>query len=104
MIVQDVLAKLPHGAILINVARGRLVVEEDLVAAGAASQALGCHGVDVTPEEPLPMTSQLWDLPNLIIHAHVGGQSRRRIDQMTDFFCEESAAYQARKAAAESGR
>jgi D-3-phosphoglycerate dehydrogenase len=74
-------------AFLINVARGPLVVEADLVAALQAGRLAGA-GVDVTEEEPLKATSPLWYLPNVIITPHVGGQSRTRIDDMTNFFCE----------------
>ena len=51
------------------------------------------RGLDVTEAEPLPPSSRLWDLPNVIITPHVGGQSRLRIDQMTDFFCENLRRY-----------
>jgi D-3-phosphoglycerate dehydrogenase len=50
--------------------------------------------LDVTETEPLPPSSPLWDLPNVIITPHVGGQSKRRIDQMTDFFCDNLRRYQ----------
>jgi D-3-phosphoglycerate dehydrogenase len=86
MIDARALAKMRPGALLINVARGPLVVESDLVAALESGQ-LGGAGLDVTTEEPLPANSPLWDLPNCIITPHVGGQSARRIDDMTDFFC-----------------
>ena len=87
------LALLRPGAILINVARGQLVVEADLVAA-LESGHLGAAGVDVAAEEPLPATSKLWDLPRVIITPHVGGQSARRISDMTNFFCENLRRYQ----------
>ena len=87
------LALLPEGAILINVARGPLVVEKDLVAA-LESGHLGGAGLDVTDPEPLPAESKLWDLPNVIITPHVGGQAATRIDDMTNFLCENLAHYQ----------
>lgn len=87
------LAMLKPGAVLMNVARGQLVVEEDLVAALESSHLSGA-GLDVAAEEPLPPTSRLWDLPNVIITPHVGGQSARRIDDMTNFFCENLRRYQ----------
>ncbi|MBX3412497.1 MAG: D-2-hydroxyacid dehydrogenase [Pirellulales bacterium] len=81
------LAKLPPHALLVNVARGPLVVEADLVAALEAGKLAGAV-VDVTEIEPLPESSKLWDLPNVIITPHVGGQSARRADDMTEFFVE----------------
>jgi phosphoglycerate dehydrogenase-like enzyme len=86
------LALLRQGAILINVARGPLVVEKELVAA-LESGHLGGAGLDVTDPEPLPLESELWELPNVIITPHVGGQSATRIDDMTNFFCDNLARY-----------
>jgi D-3-phosphoglycerate dehydrogenase len=86
------LALLPRGAILINVARGPLVVERDLVSA-LESGHLGGAGLDVTDPEPLPVESKLWALPNVIVTPHVGGQSATRIDDMTNFFCDNLARY-----------
>jgi len=86
------IALLPRGAIVINVARGPLVVESDLVAA-LESGHLGGAGLDVTDPEPLPPHSRLWDLPNVIITPHVGGQSATRSDDMTNFFCENLTRY-----------
>lgn len=76
------LAMLPRGAILINVARGPVVVENDLVDA-LRSGHLGGAGVDVTEVEPLPDVSPLWQMPNVLITPHVGAQSARRADVTT---------------------
>jgi D-3-phosphoglycerate dehydrogenase len=88
------LALMRRGSVLINIARGPVVLEDALVEALQSGQLHGA-GVDVTEVEPLPVTSKLWDLPNVIITPHVGGQFARRIDQMTDFFCENLRRYQA---------
>lgn len=92
MIAAPQLARMKHGAILINVARGPVVVERDLVAALQSGQ-LGGAGLDVTEVEPLPATSPLWDLPNVIITPHVGAQSARRADDTTNLICENLRRY-----------
>lgn len=86
------LAKMKRGAILINVARGPLVVEADLVSA-LQSGHLAAAGLDVTEEEPLSPASPLWDMENVIITPHVGGQSGMRAEQITDFFCDNLRRY-----------
>jgi D-3-phosphoglycerate dehydrogenase len=96
LIDRQALAKMKPGALLVNVARGPLVVEADLVAALESGHLAGA-AVDVTEQEPLPQSSRLWDLKNVIITPHVGGQSRLRIDQMTDFFCDNLARYLANR-------
>jgi D-3-phosphoglycerate dehydrogenase len=89
--------KLLHrDAVLINVARGPLVVERDLADVLKNGHLWGA-GVDVTEEEPLPAESPLWDMPNVIITPHVGGQRASRIDDMTELFCENLRRYRAGK-------
>jgi phosphoglycerate dehydrogenase-like enzyme len=87
MIGASALAKMKPGALLVNVARGPLVVEADLVAALTERRLAGAV-MDVTDPEPLPPSSRLWDLPNVIITPHVAGQSAWRIDNMTNLFCQ----------------
>jgi phosphoglycerate dehydrogenase-like enzyme len=60
----------PH-AWLVNVARGRHVVTDDLVVA-LRDGVIGGAGLDVTDPEPLPDGHPLWSLPNCIITPHVG--------------------------------
>lgn len=60
----------PH-AWLVNVARGRHIVTEDLVTA-LRTGAIGGAALDVTDPEPLPDDHPLWSLPNCIITPHVG--------------------------------
>ena len=86
MIDSAVLGKMKRGAVLVNVARGQLVVESDLVAALETGHLAGAV-LDVTEQEPLPESSRLWELRGVIITPHVGGQSARRIDNMTELFC-----------------
>jgi len=92
MIAAPQLTRMKRGAILINVARGPIVIERDLVAA-LESGHLGGAGLDVTEIEPLPAESRLWDLPNVIITPHVGAQSVRRADNTTNLVCENLRRY-----------
>lgn len=92
MIDASALAKMKPGALVINVARGPVVVESDLVKA-LSSGHLGGAGLDVTEVEPLPESSQLWDFPHVIITPHVGAQSAKRVDDSTDFFCRNLERY-----------
>jgi glyoxylate/hydroxypyruvate reductase A len=61
---------LPHGASIINVARGGHLVEEDLLAALAAGQI--SHAIlDVFQTEPLPPHHPFWTRPQVSIFPHV---------------------------------
>jgi len=66
------IARLRAGAFIYNVSRGAVIDEAALVAALRAGK-LGGAGLDVFEEEPLPETSPLWDLENVILTPHVSG-------------------------------
>lgn len=61
-------------AFLINVARGGCVDEAALLDALKSDQIAGA-GIDVFETEPLPEDDPMWDAPNMILTAHVGGFS-----------------------------
>jgi D-3-phosphoglycerate dehydrogenase len=92
MISSRELARMKPGSVLINVARGPVVIESDLVDA-LRSGHLGGAGLDVTEVEPLPTDSPLWEMSNVLITPHVGAQSERRYDDVTDFFCRNLKRY-----------
>lgn len=60
---------LPEGALLVNIARGPVVDEPALVEA-LRDGHLGGAVLDVVAAEPLPSTSPLWDLDNVVISPH----------------------------------
>jgi phosphoglycerate dehydrogenase-like enzyme len=65
------LGRMRPGALLVNVARGPVVVTDDLVAALHSGQVHAA--LDVTDPEPLPAGHPLWLAPNVLITPHVGG-------------------------------
>lgn len=69
LLSRDRIAALPLGAIVVNVARGQVVDEAALVD-HLASGHLGGAALDVFEVEPLPASSPLWDLPNVIVSPH----------------------------------
>ena len=93
LIDREQLVRMRKNSLLINVARGPVVVENDLTKALQAG-TLGGAGLDVTEVEPLPEESDLWSLPNVIITPHVGAQSAHRVDATTDFACDNLRRFQ----------
>ena len=78
------LSLLPKGAGLVNVARGEVVVEKDLIEA-LQNGSLGSAYLDVFEHEPLSQASSLWHLPNVIVTPHSAGFSAGnevRVSQM----------------------
>lgn len=67
------LALLPDGALLVNVARGKLVDTDALVAETSTGRIRAA--LDVTDPEPLPAGHPLWRQPGVLISPHVGGPS-----------------------------
>jgi phosphoglycerate dehydrogenase-like enzyme len=63
-------ARMKQGAYFINIARGRCVVTQDLIAALQSGHLAGA-GLDVADPEPLPDDSPLWRMPNVLITPHV---------------------------------
>lgn len=86
-------AAMRAGSYFINVARGQVVKETELVAA-LETGLIRAAGLDVTEVEPLPESSPLWDMPNVIITPHVGAQSAKRVDVTVDFFCKNLELFQ----------
>jgi phosphoglycerate dehydrogenase-like enzyme len=68
------LALLPKGARIINVARGEVVAQAEMLRALQSENLAGAY-LDVFEAEPLPADSEFWDLPNVIIGAHSAAAS-----------------------------
>lgn len=67
----DMLARLPDGALLVNVSRGPVVDTEALLAETSSGRLRAA--LDVTDPEPLPPDHPLWEVENVLISPHVGG-------------------------------
>jgi phosphoglycerate dehydrogenase-like enzyme len=74
LIDRAALARMKDGALLVNVARGPVVVTDDLVEAMRAGR-LGGAGLDVTDPEPLPTGHELRAVPNLLLSPHNAGRT-----------------------------
>jgi len=70
------LSHMKPDAYLINVGRGPLIDEPALIDA-LTNHKIGGAALDVFEEEPLPQTSPLWDLPNLLITPHSAGLTEK---------------------------
>jgi phosphoglycerate dehydrogenase-like enzyme len=73
MVDAGFLGRMRDGALLVNAARGPVVVTDDLVAelqSGRLRAAL-----DVTDPEPLPADHPLWSAPGVLVSPHVGGNT-----------------------------
>lgn len=71
MVNAEFLAALPDDALVVNVARGK-VVDTDALLAEVSSGRLRA-ALDVTDPEPLPEGHPLWSAPGVIVAPHVGG-------------------------------
>ena len=82
---REAFAKMKPSAFLVNVTRGEVIVEDDLVAALQGKQ-LRAAALDVVPREPLPPNSPLWDMPNVVMTPHTAGASQYRTGRNIDRF------------------
>ena len=79
------LALLRPGAVLVNLSRGQ-VVDEGALAAALAAGHLGGACLDVFATEPLPASSPLWDLPNVLVSPHSASTVPDENRLLTDLF------------------
>ena len=76
---------LPKGAHIINIARGEIINEPDLIAA-LQSKKLGGAYLDVFASEPLDPASSLWDMENVIATPHSAGHSAGNEQRVLELF------------------
>ncbi|MBY4898548.1 NAD(P)-dependent oxidoreductase [Cupriavidus sp. AU9028] len=79
------LARLAHGARVINVSRGEVVDEAALIEALRSGKLAGAY-LDVFAHEPLPADSPLWDMPNVLATPHSAGFSDGNAARVVEMF------------------
>jgi phosphoglycerate dehydrogenase-like enzyme len=79
-------------AYLINVTRGGVVDEMALIEALREGRIAGA-GLDVFEVEPLPESSPLWDMENVIVTPHTAGRSQNRPGPTVELFCDNLRRY-----------
>lgn len=87
MIGSRELRLMKSGAFLINIARGKLI-EQDQLARELAAGTIGGAALDVFEHEPLDPASPLWDLPNVIITPHTSAFFTEYWERAVDLFAQ----------------
>ena len=93
LIGAEQLRRMKPDAVLVNVARGKLIVEHELAEA-LARGALAGAALDVFEHEPLDPASPLWDLPNVVLTPHTSAFRDDYWTLATDLFAANLARFQ----------
>lgn len=80
-------AAMKKSAYFINISRGSIVRENDLITALSDGLIQGA-GLDVFEHEPLSETSKLWDMPNVILTPHLAALSPYYLDRAVKLFAD----------------
>jgi len=86
------LAQMKRDALLVNVGRGDVVQDDALITALSDGRVRGA-ALDVFAEEPLPPSSPLWQMPNVLIMPHVSATSPRYWERELDLMLHNLDAY-----------
>lgn len=87
LINKDTIKLLPYGAHVINIARGEIIVEPDLIDALMNKKLAGAY-LDVFASEPLDTGSPLWGMENVIVTPHSAGHSAGNEKRVLELFVE----------------
>jgi phosphoglycerate dehydrogenase-like enzyme len=89
-----VFAAMPAGSHFINVSRGEIAVEKDVIAALQSGHLAGAY-LDVFEREPLDPASPLWDMPNVVISPHTASHSLGQNEAIFEIFLDNLARFRA---------
>jgi len=85
-------AAMPRGSQFINVSRGEIAVEKDVIAALQSGHFAGAY-LDVFEREPLDPASPLWDMPNVLISPHTASHSQGQNEAIFGIFLDNLARF-----------
>lgn len=91
LVDRQVLAAMPDGALVVNVARGPVVDADALV--GELGSGRLRAALDVTDPEPLPTDRPEWALPNVLLTPHIGGDTTAFADSAPAFVADQAARH-----------
>lgn len=85
LIGADELRAMDAEGVLVNVSRGE-VVQEDALVRTLQQDGIGGAALDVFESEPLPETSPLWNLSNVLVTPHMAGSTPHYLDRCVELF------------------
>ena len=91
---EEAFSRMRCSAYVVNVSRGDLIDEEELVHVLSTDQIAGA-ALDVFQEEPLPSDSPIWALDNVVITPHTAGFTDRMWDRHYDLIADNIRRYDA---------
>lgn len=89
MVSAEAFQAVKENAVFINLGRGPVVDEPAMIEALKTGKLKGA-ALDVFTEEPLPASSELWDLPNVLLSPHNMDQTATFMHEATEFFLHEN--------------
>jgi phosphoglycerate dehydrogenase-like enzyme len=92
MIAEPQLRSMKPTAVLVNIARGAVTVEADLIRALQEGWIAGA-ALDVFDQEPLPPESPFWDMENVILTPHISGGTEIYNQRAVEIFVDNLRRY-----------
>ena len=92
MLGKDQFKHSKEGQILINVGRGPVIIEDDLICALEKGRLAGA-ALDVFCVEPLPKESKIWDMENVLLSPHNADCLSNNRHKSVRFFCENCTSF-----------
>jgi phosphoglycerate dehydrogenase-like enzyme len=92
LVDRETIERIRDGAILVNVGRGPVIDEDALIDALRSGRLAGA-ALDVFAEEPLPASSPLWELENVIVSPHTAALSWHENERIVELFAENLRRY-----------